>query len=79
MYAKQEFLKPGNLQQNEIMTIKITNDIAGRPDLIAEKIYDTRFLDWVIIMYNKPLNTIGWPKVGTTIQTPTKSTVLRNL
>lgn len=63
------------LNTNQIITIKIDQSLAGRPDLIANKHYGTPLLEWVIIMSNKPQNPLGWPKTGQTIKIPNRTLI----
>ena len=48
----------------------VLNEYEGRPDLIGGKFYSSTFYDWVIIMANRPKNTLNWPKTGETIKIP---------
>ena len=73
------FLDEKNLTQDEITVIKVTSDVAGRPDLIAWQLYNQPVLSWVIILFNKPLNPIGWPQTGTVIKVPDASAVFKEL
>lgn len=61
-----------NIDPTDIMQYHVSDrNYAGRPDLIADDVYDNHLLSWVIIMYNKPINTMNWPPHGSTIQIPT--------
>lgn len=51
------------------------NGYDGRPDLISLKFYNLSFYDWVIVMGNRPKNTINWPKSGEVIKIPRMSFV----
>jgi hypothetical protein len=46
------------------------NEFEGRPDLISLKFYNVTFYDWMIVMSNRPKNTVNWPKTGETIKIP---------
>lgn len=70
------FLDPNNLQPSDIVTLTITADLAGKPWAIANQLYNSPVLDWVIVLFNKPLNPVGWPKIGTVIKAPSNSVVL---
>ena len=70
------FLDPNNLQPADIVTLTITPDLAGKPWAIANQLYNSPVLDWVIVLFNKPLNPVGWPKNGTVIKAPSNSVVL---
>ena len=76
MLTKYPFLTPANLTQEQVTKLTITPDLAGRPDLIAQKLYNSPVLDWVVVLYNKPLNPVGWPANGAVINAPLASVVL---
>lgn len=72
---KQTFLIRSNLEDRDIRQITITSDLAGRPDKIAEKVYQGRSdLDWVIIIFNRVQNPFEypaqWPRINQTIEYP---------
>jgi hypothetical protein len=79
MWSRPDFMKVDNVPQDQIQQYQIDQRTAGRPDLIALDIYNDQNLDWVVIMFNSPMNTLGWPKAGTVIKLPSKSTVLSGL
>lgn len=70
------FLDPNNLQPSDIVTLTITPDLAGKPWAIANQLYNSPVLDWVIVLFNKPLNPVGWPTNGTVIKAPSNTVVL---
>lgn len=70
------FLDPNNLKPTDITSLAITPDLAGKPWAIAQKLYNSPVLDWVIVLFNKPLNPVGWPAIGTVIKAPSVSVVL---
>lgn len=70
------FLDPNNLKPSDIVTLTITSDLAGKPWAIAQQLYNSPVLDWVIVLFNKPLNPVGWPAKGTVIKAPSISVVL---
>ena len=57
----------------------VDNTKAGRPDLIAEEVYGTSDLYWVVIAAHRPLNPIGWPPTGTKLILPGSSEVYNDL
>jgi hypothetical protein len=70
------FLDPNNLQPTDIVTLKITPDLARKPWAISQMLYNSPVLDWVIVLFNKPLNPVGWPAIGTIIKAPAASVVI---
>lgn len=54
---------------------KVPNSMEGRPDLIANLKYQNSHLEWIIVLANRPRNTVGWPRAGDIIKIPKKSFV----
>lgn len=79
LWVRPDFLKRSDLQEEEILTINIDQNRAGRPDQIANEFYGTALLEWVVIMFNRPLDPTNWPKAGDVIQIPTNNAVKRGL
>ena len=72
------FINRDFLSDSQVGSLNIKADLAGRPDLISNKLYGTPYLFWVIIMFNKPQNPLNWPQSGSVIRFPVKSIVLAN-
>jgi hypothetical protein len=64
---------------DQISTYLVHKEVEGRPDLIAGIVYGTYMLDWVLIAFNKPTETLNWPRAGTVIKYPSQNVVLANL
>lgn len=79
LMSKHFFLNPANLTDDQVQSIEITPELAGRPWLIADQLYNSPILDWVIVLFNKPLNPVNWPLIGTVIKAPIQSVVLPNV
>ena len=79
MWNRPNFMKIDNVPQDQIRQYQVNQSTAGRPDLIALDIYDSQDLAWVVIMFNSPLNTIGWPQAGLVIKLPLRATVFSGL
>jgi hypothetical protein len=69
-----------------ISTFYVTSALAGRPDLIANQIYGSSLLDWVLISFNSRVGNdetaakgLNWPKAGQTIEYPAASLVMSSL
>jgi hypothetical protein len=73
LYEVSERIK--SLKPKDLISIKITTGLAGRPDLIAQENYGTPYYSWVIVIHNSPLNPIGLPKQGDVITIPTATIV----
>ena len=78
LWVRPTFLIEENLEDEDIIKVNIDQSRAGRPDQIANEFYGTPLLEWVVVMFNRPLNTLGWPQAGTVIKIPTRITVFRN-
>lgn len=70
------FLDPNNLKPTEIVSLQVTPELAGKPWAISQQLYNSPVLDWVIVLFNKPLNPVSWPATGTVIKAPVVSVVL---
>ena len=68
--------RPNN---SNILKFKVSNKFEGRPDLIANRLYGSPLLDWVIISFNNVLNPMGWPKAGEIIECPSDQIVMPDL
>lgn len=64
---------------DKIGVFRVTSAAEGRPDLIANEVYGTPLLDWVIISFNGVRDTMNWPRAGDTIEYPLDSVVLPEL
>ena len=54
---------------DNISSFTVTTDLEGRPDLISNALYGTQDYYWVLILLNKPLDPLNWPKTGQIIKT----------
>ena len=62
-----------------IGTFRVGSDTEGRPDLIAFSIYGIPQLDWVLLAFNKVIETLNWPRTGDLIEYPLDVIVFPNL
>lgn len=79
LWTRPDFLKIENVPENQITLLQIDQSNEGRPDKIANDFYGSPFLEWIVIMFNRPLNPLGFPKAGTTIRLPSSSVVFSGL
>lgn len=79
LWQRPDFLDPDKLNEEDIISVIVEGPQAGRPDVIADILYGSQLLDWVIVMFNKPKNTLGWPSVGDVIRAPSASVVTQNI
>ena len=77
LWNRPEQLIEENLNEEEMIRLVIDQRTAGRPDIISQEQYGTPFYDWIIIMFNRPQNTMGFPRAGTVIKIPTSAVVRR--
>lgn len=59
-----------------IGVFRVTSALEGRPDLIANQLYGTPLLDWILIAFNNARDTLNWPKTGDTIEYPLRRIVI---
>ena len=62
-------------EEDKIARFRVTSQTEGRPDTIANRIYGTPLLDWVLISFNKVRDPLNWPKAGDIIEYPIDSIV----
>lgn len=77
-WVQPSFLK-NRPSDDQIQTFRVTSAMEGRPDLIANAVYGTPLLDWVIISFNKVRNTLNWPAAGDLIEYPIDDLVIPEL
>ncbi len=53
----------------------------GKPHLLAQDIYDSQLLHWVLIAFNFPRSAVvfGWPRAGDIVEYPDESLVIPEL
>jgi len=61
------------LSVNDIVEYVVESGYEGRPDLIAQKFYGSPNYYWILVMFNKPIDTIGWPPKKSVIKIPAKA------
>jgi hypothetical protein len=73
-------------EDNQISNFYVTSALEGRPDLIANQIYGSPLLDWVLIAFNSRISnddtakqTLRWPKAGQIIEFPNPNLVMSSL
>lgn len=67
-----------NLNIEDFTWYTVQSQFNGRPDLIAANNYGDPQLEWVLVLANKPFNTINWPATGERIKIP-RNTFIRGL
>jgi len=77
-WVRPSFLSKENIDEENIVKLIINSISAGRPDLIAQEYYGDSKLEWIVVMFNRPLNPIGWPRAGTVIEIPQRSILFTN-
>jgi len=63
------------ITENNFTYYTVPNGLNGRPDLIARDYYGNSHLEWVIVLANRPKNTLNWPSIGDVIKIPNDSFV----
>ena len=64
---------------NDYYPFTVTTVLEGRPDLISSEMYQTPFLDWVIISYNRANEVFNLPLTGQVIKIPRSELFLPEL
>lgn len=62
--------------EDQIGVFRVTSAVEGRPDLIANQLYGSPLLDWVLISFNNARQGLNWPRAGSAIEYPLKSIVI---
>lgn len=62
--------------EDQIGVFRVTSAVEGRPDLIANQLYGSPLLDWVLISFNNARTALNWPKAGEAIEYPLKIVVI---
>ena len=75
LMKKFKFMSKENLDDDDIKRIKIDSNFSGRPDLIANDIYNDDRLYWILILFNRVENPLHWPVVGEIIEYPSLSAI----
>lgn len=78
LWNRPRFMERDNLTDNQIIKLYINQNYEYRPDLIARDYYGSKKLYWIPIMFNRPRNTLVWPKAGTSIEIPAPYIVSEN-
>lgn len=69
VWNQPNFLKQ-RPSEDQIFRYYVSSAFEGRPDLIADSVFGSPFLDWVLIAFNAPVEVLNWPPAGTTIEYP---------
>ena len=77
-WKKYSFLT-NQLPEASIGVYIVDSGTAGRPDLIANSIYGTTDLDWVLLAFNNVRDTLNWPEVGELVRYPAESIVIQEV
>jgi len=67
-----------NIDGDNVESFSVDSAYSGRPDLIAQLFYGNSHLEWVIVIANRPKNTLNWPSAGDVIKIP-RNTFVRSL
>lgn len=78
MWTQPSFLKE-RPAEDDIGIFRVTSALEGKPHNIANELYGTPLLDWVLIAFNNARGALNWPKAGDTIEYPLDTVVLPEL
>lgn len=77
------WVRPGWLVErpsaDKVRRYRVPSEHEGRPDLIAQSVYGSSELDWVLLVFNGVRDTLNWPRAGSVIEYPIDSVVVPEL
>ena len=76
-WSEPQFLRSAD--ESDMYAYQVNNTKEGRPDLIAEELYDAPELSWVLISFNQIRQPLNWPAAGQVIKYPSRSLVFSEL
>ena len=77
-WTRPDWMMPINIASTDVLLFQVNQQFAGRPDLISQKFYGTPYYEWVIVMFNSPLNPLGFPVAGSVIKILSSKIVFSN-
>lgn len=77
LYKPQPWIVNASLEN--IGSFTVTNDLEGRPDAISDLLYGTPNYYWVLVVLNRPLNPLNWPKAGQVIKVLSNEIIKANI
>lgn len=76
LFDRPDFLDIRSIDDDQVIEFTVRPPYVGHPDLIANDVYGSPRLDWVVVMFNNPRETLNWPINGSIIRLPSASLVL---
>jgi hypothetical protein len=77
-WVMPEFLQ-GNLPDDQVGRYAVPPEFAGRPGSIANVLYGSSNLYWVLIAFNNPAEVLNWPRANEIIRYPLENIVMTQL
>ena len=77
-WSQPNFLK-NPVAESDIRAFKVDNKYEGRPDLIADILYDSPDLAWVLLAFNDARQPMNWPRAGSVIKYPDRRVIFSEL
>jgi hypothetical protein len=74
-WARPTWMNADNLDESSMIKVVIDQSNSGRPDTIANQYYGDPRLEWIVVLFNRPLEPIGWPQVGMVIKIPIRTVI----
>ena len=68
-----------SVPESDIYAFQVDNRYEGRPDAIANILYNSPDLAWVLIAFNQARDPMNWPRAGDVIKYPDRSIVFSEL
>ena len=77
LYKEPQWIS--NVRREDLLDFVVSSDLEGRADLISKKLYNNPNYYWVLIVVNKPMDPLNWPKTGQVIKFVQKHIVMTNI
>lgn len=74
-WSRPAFMDAELIGENRTIKFHVTQKYAGKAWMIANDVYGSPFLEWVVIMFNRPKNPLNWPRAGSVITLPNPNLV----
>lgn len=65
------------IPQEQILSFSVDSSTENDPGAIAQEVYGSEFLDWVLFAFNNVINTTDWPKAGTVVLYPDRALIAK--
>jgi hypothetical protein len=70
------WVEPDFLTTAPYQLVTVLAQFEGRPDNLSQYLYGTPEYFWVLVAFNKPSDTLNWPKAGEIIKVPDVTSII---